>query len=223
MQSIAVNPAVPMAIDSREVIVCGSFTSHSPFTRTFCLNFAADFSGAIHYLGSGDQVVKSDGTFMGSWIGPEFTPPDAAVALGRDIMRRTADLGYVGFAGFDLGLLEDGRLLVFDLNFRICASTPALLWFPEVQRRFGPDCHVRVMGIQRQGSFAEFCSGLRALVEEGSYFPLGLFDPSKSEWTTRPPTARGFVTGRNRAETEARCEALIALGFAPPLAPALLP
>jgi len=35
-QSVAVNPAVPMAMDSRAVMPRGSFTSQSPFTRAFC-------------------------------------------------------------------------------------------------------------------------------------------------------------------------------------------
>ena len=143
----------------------------------------------------------------------------ARAAHGCDIMRRVAALGYVGYAGFDMGLLGNGEVRVFDLNFRTCASTAALLWFPEAQRRFGPDCHIRVMGLQRPGSFKEFCRDLRPLIEEGSYFPVGMFDPSKSAWAARPPAAKGFVTGRNRAETEARCEALVAMGFASPPAP----
>jgi len=184
------------------------------FTRNFCLNFAADHSGAMHYLGSADQVVNSAGTYLGGWVGPEFAPPAQAVDIGRDIMRRAMELGYVGYAGFDFGLLDNGHVVVFDLNFRTCASTPALLWLPELQRRFGADCHLRIMGLERAGSFTDFCHALRPLVLDGSYLPLGAFDPSQSECTSRPPASRGVVTGRNRAETEARCEALIAMGFA---------
>ncbi len=189
------------------------------FTRSFCLNFAADHAGTLHYLGSADQVVNSAGVYMGGWIGPELTPPPHAIDIGYDIMRRAMKLGYVGYAGFDFGLLDNGRVVVFDLNFRSCASTPALLWFPELQRRFGADCHVRIMGLARAGTFQDFCRALRPLVLEGHYFPLGAFDPSRSEWTSRAPAAKGLVAGRNRAETEARCEALVAMGFATTAAP----
>jgi hypothetical protein len=108
-----------------------------PFTRTMCLNLAADFQGVVHYVGSADQVVADDGTYMSSWVSPELTPPDSAISLAREIMMRAAAMGYIGFAGFDIGLLPDGRALFFDLNFRVCGSTPTLLWYDEVRRRIG--------------------------------------------------------------------------------------
>lgn len=183
------------------------------FTRTLCVNWAADYTGAVHFIGSADQIVSAEGVYQGSWIGPDFEPPEPALALGREIMRRAVELGYVGFAGFDMGILPDGRVLVFDLNFRLCASTTALLWFPEAQNRMGPECHARVMGISSSGTFQELCRTAHQLAVDGIYLPFGAFDPSRSVWLGRRPAVRGAVIGRNRAETEARCEALSAQGL----------
>jgi hypothetical protein len=178
-----------------------------------CLNFAADHTGEVHFIGSADQVVANDGTYLSSWIGPEFPAPDAALALGREIMRTAADFGYVGYAGFDVGILPDGRPLVFDLNFRICASTAALLWYPEARRRLGPDCHGRIVSASAPIPFDQLITTGHRLIEDGTLLPLGACDTSGSIWADRPPSIRGLVMGRNRAETEARCEALSAQGL----------
>ncbi len=183
------------------------------FSRTMCLNWAADHTGAVHFIGSADQVVNDEGVYQGSWIGPDFEPPEAALTLGREIMRCAVGLGYVGYAGFDVGIVPDGRVLVFDLNFRICASTTALLWFPEARNRMGPDCHARVMGISSSGSFGDLCRTANRLAAAGIYLPFGAFDPSRSVWMGRRSAVKGAVIGRNRAETEARCEAISAQGL----------
>jgi len=184
-----------------------------PFTRTMCLNLAADFQGVVHYVGSADQVVADDGTYMSSWVSPELTPPDSAISLAREIMMRAAAMGYIGFAGFDIGLLPDGRALFFDLNFRVCGSTPTLLWYDEVRRRIGPGAWARAITISARIPFAELSSIGRRLADENSFLPTGGFNPEGTIWEGRMPHVRGVMMGRDRAETEARCEALLAQGL----------
>ena len=184
-----------------------------PFTRTMCVNWAADHRGQVEYLGSADQVVADDGTYMSSWIGPDLEPPAEVITVGRGIMERAVELGYVGYAGFDVGLLPNGRGLFFDLNFRICASTPALLLGEEARRRLGVAPWVRLLRLSANLPFDRLCEIGRSLMAEGAFIPLGGFDPTGTVWADRLPSLRGVMIGRNRAETEARCEALLAQGL----------
>ena len=202
--------SVPARLAGCDRVVVEEF---QPFTRTMCLNLAADFRGEVHYIGSADQVVADDGTYLSSWVSPELTPPDSAIALARQIMTRAASMGYIGFAGFDVGLLPDGRPLVFDLNFRVCGSTPTLLWYDEACRRRGPGAWARAISIWGRIPFAELCEIGRRLADGDSFLPLGAFDPSGTVWDGRIPHLRGVMLGRDRAETEARCEALLAQGL----------
>ena len=127
---------------------------------------------------------------------------------------RAADLGYVGYAGFDVGILPDGRPLVFDLNFRICSSTIALLWYPELRRRFGPDCHARIVSVPPLRSPSTSSAALvTGCTRTGPLSPSARSTRRGSIWADRPPSLRGVVVGRNRAETEARCEAILAQGL----------
>jgi hypothetical protein len=202
--------SVPERLAGCDRVVVEEF---QPFTRTMCLNLAADHQGVVHYVGSADQVVADDGTYMSSWVSPELTPPTSAIALAREIMTRAAALGYIGFAGFDIGLLPDGRALFFDLNFRVCGSTPTLLWYEEVRRRIGPGAWARAISISARTPFAELCATGRRLADEDSFLPTGGFDPAGTIWEGRMPHLRGIMMGRDRAETEARCEALLAQGL----------
>lgn len=180
------------------------------FTRTMCINWAADNTGTLHFIGSADQIVDAEGVYVGSWVGASLPPPEPALHLAREVMNRAVKLGYVGYAGVDVGILPDGRPLAFDLNFRLCGSTTTLLWFPLARDRLGPDCHARLVAISALDSFEELCRTARRLAEDGILLPLGAFDPSRSAWPGRRPLIRAAVLGRNRAETEARCEALSA-------------
>lgn len=202
--------SLPERLEGCETAVVEAF---QPFVRTMCVTWAADYLGEVHYIGSADQIVTEDGTYLSSWIGPDYEPPATAVALGRQIMQGAVALGYVGYAGFDVGILPDGRALVFDLNFRICASTPALLWYEEARRRLGPAATVRLVTISARTPFEQFCGIGQGLVAEGAFLPMGAVDTTGTIWADRPHTIRGVLLGRDRAETEARCEALLAQGL----------
>ena len=202
--------ALAARFDGCDRIVVEQF---QPFTRTMCVNWAVDHRGQVEYLGSADQVVADDGTYMSSWIGPDLQPPAEVISVGRGVMERAAGLGYVGYAGFDVGLLANGEGLFFDLNFRICASTPALLRYEEAQRRLGVAPWVRLLRLSADLPFHQLCEIGRRLTAEGAFLPLGGFDPTGTVWAGRPPSLRGVMMGRDRAETEARCEALLAQGL----------
>ena len=184
-----------------------------PFTRTMCVTWAADFQGQVEYIGSADQIVGDDGSYLASWIGPDLEPSADVIAMTRRIIRQAADRGYVGYAGFDVGLLPDGRALCFDLTFRIRGSTPAILWYEEAKRRFGPETCVRVISISGLMSFDRLCTIGERLAEDNAFLPMGGFAPEGTIWGDRNPIIRGILVGRNRPDVEARCEALLAQGL----------
>jgi ATP-grasp domain len=179
-----------------------------PFVRTMCVTWVATRTGEIHYVGSADQVVDEEGAFQGSWMGSGLAAPPIAVEVGRTIIERGVARGYVGFAGFDMGILPDGRLLVFDLNFRLCTSTPALLWLPVLMEQWPGGCVARLATFRATLPFDQLCRVAAEATRARHLFPLTAFDPATSGWPPGHTSLRGLVTGRNRAETEARCEAL---------------
>jgi hypothetical protein len=194
---------------------CGQVVveEYQPFVRTMCVTWAATTEGDIHYVGSADQVVDEDGAFHGSWMGPSLGAPEAAVGLGRAIMTAAVELGYVGFAGFDMGVLPDGAILVFDLNFRLCSSTPALLCLPLLEERHPEGYLARLANFRSQRPYQEMCRSALEAVSRGILLPISSFDPALAGWPDRLPSLRGLVVGRDRAETEARCEAMRLAGF----------
>lgn len=191
-----------------EVVLVEEFL---PFTRTMCLHWAVTWTGEIVFLGSADQVVDAGGVFHGSWLGPGFDPPEEAIALGSGVVARARGMGYRGLAGFDMGVLPGGRVIVFDLNFRICASTAPVLWLPLLQARGSV---ARVGTLTGSAGFEEMCRTAADAARAGVLLPLAAFDPEAAGWLGRPPVVRGLVLGRDRAETEARCEALARNGLA---------
>jgi hypothetical protein len=56
------------------------------------------------------------------------------------IIKRAGTAGYRGVAGIDILRTEDGELFVIDLNFRMCFSTPTLLFYPSLLREWKQGC-----------------------------------------------------------------------------------
>lgn len=201
---------LPTRLAGAERLVVEEFYA---FERTMCVTWAATFDGHLHYVGSADQVVNPEGVYLGSWAGAGFEPPAGALEAGRAIMEAAIGAGYVGLAGLDMGVHRDGTVLVFDLNFRPCASTPALLWLPSFAARAGGGLTLRIGTLSSVLPFARMCQVAAVAAERGELLPLGAFNPDRAGWPGRQPVVRGAVLGRNRAETEARCEALAAEGL----------
>lgn len=144
------------------------------FKATWCGNLAVTAEGCS-WLGAAQQVTSDAGAYLGNWCGRGYEPPDAAQPLLLGIAERARQMGYVGIAGMDFGLTEDGRLLVFDLNFRINGCTPQLL----LHASHPTFRHMAV------SLFSKLTTNLAAkeivrlaasLIEAGELLPLGLFD-----------------------------------------------
>lgn len=180
--------------------------------ENFCLNFAATDRESF-YLGAAEQVVDAAGAYQGNWYEPDRQPPPEAVRLGREVMRGAASRGYRGFAGFDMAVLSDGRVKVFDLNFRLNGCTKVLLLYESIRRAFGAGCIGRGCSLRASGSFAAMCKTARAALQERLLLPLITYDPAAIPVPTGPPMLWGLVLGESRPEVEAKLGYLAARGL----------
>lgn len=94
--------------------------------ENWCVHFCVEAIGAPQLLGATEQLISATGAYGGSRVGASALPP-AAAELCQSVAERARELGFIGYCGIDTGLTSSGELRVFDLNFRINASTPPLL------------------------------------------------------------------------------------------------
>ena len=143
--------------------------------ENWCLQYACGDDG-MSYLGAAVQLVDDQGRHYGNWI-TATSPPQDAVALGREISARGAALGYRGVAGFDVVLTHDGRLLVLDLNFRLNASTIGLLYFTPIREAWGAD-RLLVRTLHDRLGWPHLEAVLRDGVESAQVLPFGGYSPA---------------------------------------------
>lgn len=179
--------------------------------KNLCVQFIATENG-VHYLGTAEQVIDQHGRYNGNWLGADVRVPAPVTELGRAIMERAAVLGYRGFAGFDIAVLADGRIAAFDLNFRVNASTAALLLLPALQEHRGNQViHLRTWS--PTGSFEGLADVLRREADRGVLLPLSIFDPDPSVGSHEGFRLGGLVLGPSRSEvhrTESRLRTALA-------------
>ena len=105
--------------------------------ENWCVHFCVEAIGAPRLLGATEQLISATGAYGGSRVGGTVLPP-AAAELCRAVAERARELGFIGYCGIDTGLTSSGELRVFDLNFRINASTPPLLVLNAIAASRGP-------------------------------------------------------------------------------------
>lgn len=182
-----------------------------PFLRiaqNVCLHFAVMPDGAARYFGHAEQDVTPGGQYRGNWI-DAGTPLDPRVVDAcRACVERAAAEGYRGIAGIDAAVLDDGRVVVLDLNFRVNGSTAAVLLAPAVRRARGP-CVMHLRGFVSRHDFRTTVAAAAAAVRRGTLIPLGAFDPAAAGHAGHASRVSGLVIGPTRADV-ARAEADLA-------------
>lgn len=184
------------------------------FQRTFCLNFVLTWDETIVYLGAGEQVVTDSGEYRGNWFARDRQPPVEAVEIGHEIMRRAAWRGYCGFAGFDVGVTPDGRVKVFDLNFRINGSTKALLFLRGVQEAFAESAVGLLTTLRCRRPFVHARDVTREALHRGIFVPLATYDPPPIPGTSDASAVSGLVLGDSRQHVLANLAYLASRGLA---------
>lgn len=182
------------------------------FARDLCLNYAANADGGSAYLGCAEQVLTPDAKYRGNWIDPESEAPPAAVEAGARVVRAGAALGYRGCVGIDIGVLHDGRFVVYDLNFRVNGSTAAVLLAGEI-RRVSNRSVLRFRNWVGRSAYRDMLDAAYSAMGTGALLPLASYDPKAGGFPDAAPRLSGLVLGATRGEVCERERELADLGL----------
>lgn len=174
-----------------------------------CLNMAVAANGRILCLGCAEQVSNADGAYRGNWL-VEGPPDETVLSLGRRIGEKAAALGYVGVFGADMCRTPGGRVLAFDLNFRINGSTAGLMVWESV-RGPGP-CVARSRAWTCRTGFPYLLSVVRQLASRGDFLPLAVYNPDTRE-ASGVTRVSGLLTGETREDVQEKERELTILGL----------
>lgn len=165
-----------------------------------------------HFLGAAEQLFETPGRQSNSVIDPTSPLPDRAVALACRVGDSARERGFVGIAGLDIGLGRDGRLVVFDPNFRFTASTGQILLHPAAAHRSGLGVSLS-FNLTTELAMPALMRRLSVPIGEGWVVPTRLVDGRLLSANAAASTCTGFVMGETRATATAnlnRLQAMIA-------------
>ena len=178
--------------------------------RNLCIQFAVLPNGSAVYLGTSEQIIDQRGKYLGNWIDPTVVPSAAARLACTLVIERAARAGYRGMAGFDTAELSDGRVFIFDLNFRMNGSTLTLLFSRSLREKFGARV-LRCRSWCYTGSYQRMLAQVERWNGEGKLAPFSLQRPLSD---SNPPRISGVLLGTTRTEVTALEQQWQELGFA---------
>jgi hypothetical protein len=152
-------------------------------------------------FGGAEQIFSSLAKQSGSMIDPEFMFPEEGRSLAVQVGEAARRLGFRGIAGLDIGLRSDGRLIVFDPNFRFNSSTAQLLFHDSAVTRTGHSVSCSFEAGPRC-AFSKLAERLEAPIGEGWLVPTRLFNGEKHPLSMGKHVVNGFVLGHNRVEAD---------------------
>ena len=182
-----------------------------PLLRTVCVHAVVYPDGSSEVVGVAEEVCD-DSRWVGNWLDAAGDHVPALVTqMVAEVVARASVKGYRGPVGIDVALCADGRVLVLDLNFRVCGSTTAVWLRPWVERTRGATT-IRVATWTGSRGFGAMCRTVRAAMGRGTLIPLSLYDPEGAEMGGAPRLT-GLVVGSSRAEVEEEVQRLTADGL----------
>ena len=168
--------------------------------ENWCVHFCVEAIGGPRLLGATEQIISATGAYGGSRVGGTVLPP-AAAELCQAVAERARELGFIGYCGIDTGLTSSGELRVFDLNFRINASTPPLLVLNAIAASRGPswEGRGRWQTYRHGGSLPELVKQLDSVYPDGALVPIASYDPAFTANGCGTLAAVGAADRRRRA------------------------
>jgi len=183
-----------------------------PISRNLCLNYTIAQSGAITFLGCAEQVSDAQGIYQGNWLGKDISAPAEAVAIGERIARAGFTMGYYGFLGIDMAVLDDDRIKVFDLNFRINGSTAPLLLAESVMQRFARPL-IRLERFAGRATYRDMLDIAYRELAKGTLVPLSSFDPDAVGCSASQPRLIAMLLGNTKDDIDEYKRELAATGL----------
>ncbi|MEA2297656.1 MAG: hypothetical protein QOF77_592 [Solirubrobacteraceae bacterium] len=164
--------------------------------ENWCVHFCVEAIGRPRLLGATEQLISATGAYGGSRVGGTVVAP-AAAELCQAVAERARQMGFIGYCGIDTGLTSSGEVKVFDLNFRINASTPALLVLDEIAARRGPswEGRGRWQTYRHSGSLPDLVKRLEATYPDRALVPIASYDPAFTANGRGPSLLSGLLMG----------------------------
>jgi len=169
--------------------------------ENWCVHFCVEAIGGPRLIGATEQLISATGAYGGSRVGGTVLPP-AAADLARSVVERARKLGFIGYCGIDTGLTSSGEVRVFDLNFRINASTPPLLVLNALAASRGPswEGRGRWQTYRHEGSLANLVKRLASVYGDGDLVPIASYDPAYTDNGAGPSLLSALLIGDDEHE-----------------------
>lgn len=169
--------------------------------ENWCVHFCVEAIGAPRLIGTTEQLISATGAYGGSRVGGTVLPA-AAAELCQTIAERARELGFIGYCGIDTALTASGEIKVFDLNFRINASTPPLLVLNAIAESHGPSWagRGRWQTYRHDGSLPELVKRLKRVYPEGALVPVASYDPAFTANGSGPSLLSALLIGHDEQD-----------------------
>ncbi len=169
---------------------------HLDLVENWCVQFCVEAIGAARLIGATEQLISDTGAYGGSRVGGSVLPP-AATALCQSVVERARKLGFVGYCGIDTGLTSSDEVKIFDLNFRINASTPPLLVLNAIAASRGPswEGRGRWQTFRHDGPLATLVKRLASVYPDASLVPVASYDPAFTDNGAGPSLLSALLVG----------------------------
>jgi hypothetical protein len=169
--------------------------------ENWCVHFCVEAIGGPQLLGATEQLISATGGYGGSRVGGTVLPP-AAAKLCQGVTERARELGFIGYCGIDIGLTSSGELKVFDLNFRINASTPPLLVLNAIAASRGSswEGRGRWQTYRHSGSLPDLVKRLEAVYPDRALVPIACYDPAFTANGAGPSLLSALLIGHDEQD-----------------------
>jgi hypothetical protein len=185
---------------------------HLKLVSNWCLHYCATGSAAVTYLGATEQVVDERGRYLGGWLHRDVRPDPEIVTVCTSVVERAVAMGYHGFCGLDAGRTEEGRVVVFDLNFRVNGSTPPLLLFNALEGAGARCVCGRWQSWSYEGSLCRLADIIATMVQSRRLLPIASYSPEATRNGPGRAVVWGLMLGEDPDEIDDSNRALRAAG-----------
>ncbi|MEZ6002119.1 hypothetical protein [Hyphomonas sp.] len=167
-----------------------------PVRGCWCVSLSIDDEG-VRYLGAADQLFSAPAHQIGNIIDENDPFPMGGVKAALAIGENARTMGFRGPAGMDIGVSDEGRIVVFDPNFRTQASTQQAMFHPAAAKRGGFHAS-RSLNVNSDLDIRDAERALRRHIDSGRVVICRAIDGREMPSVTSASIVTGFVLGESR-------------------------
>ena len=166
----------------------------------WCVSLSIDNSG-VRYLGAAEQLFSAPAQQSGSMIDDDDPFPVEGVRAALAVGENARTMGFRGPAGMDIGVSSDGRIVVFDPNFRLQGSTQQAVFHPAAAERGGFRAS-RSLSVNSDLDIRDAERALRRHIDSGRVVIYRAIDGREMPSVTSASVVTGFVLGKDREDAD---------------------